>query len=376
MPAPVVDAIKNYIDEEAIEGGYETFNRHEEDFERFYQQAARLINCHSGEIAFVENATRAWDMIFYSLPWKAGDVILTSMAEYASNYIAYLQLNKKFGVEVKAVPNASDGALCVDSLKKMIDARTALVAVTHVPTNGGLVNPAIEIGRVARERELPYLLDACQSVGQLDVDVEEIGCDFLSATGRKYLRGPRGTGFLYVRKSRIKNIEPVFLDLHAATWVAKDSFEIRDDARRFENWEQNYAGKYGLTRAIEYALALGTGNIQERVLYLGNYLRQGLASLTGDAEIEVTDTGSTRCGIVSFRSARYKVDEIIGAMKEHRINLSSSTTSGTRLDMEDRGLTELVRASVHYYNTEAELDLFIAKLADLHSALASSRPRP
>ena len=263
MPAPVVDAIKNYIDEEAIEGGYETFNRHEEDFERFYQQAARLINCHSGEIAFVENATRAWDMIFYSLPWKAGDVILTSMAEYASNYIAYLQLNKKFGVEVKAVPNASDGALCVDSLKKMIDARTALVAVTHVPTNGGLVNPAIEIGRVARERELPYLLDACQSVGQLDVDVEEIGCDFLSATGRKYLRGPRGTGFLYVRKSRIKNIEPVFLDLHAATWVAKDSFEIRDDARRFENdrFDAVLPGQGGdaayLQRPLRLAVGLG-----------------------------------------------------------------------------------------------------------------------
>lgn len=376
MPAPVVDAVKGYIDEEALSGGYETFDRHEEEFEQFYHRAARLLNCRADEIAFVENATRAWDMIFYSLPWKQGDVILTSMAEYASNYISYLQLKKKFGVEVKAVPNDIDGALCIESLDKMIDARTALVAVTHVPTNGGLVNPAIEIGRIAREKEIPYLLDACQSVGQLDVDVEEIGCDFLSATGRKYLRGPRGTGFLFVRKSRIKNIEPVFLDLHAATWVEKDNYEIRDDARRFENWEQNYAGKYGLTLALEYALALGTPNIQERILYLGAYLRQGLNDLKGDSKIEVTDTGSTRCGIVSFRSARHSVDEIIEAMKEHRINLSSSTTSGTRLDMEDRGLTELVRASVHYYNTEAELDLFIAKLADLNPSLASSRPHP
>ena len=213
-------------------------------------------------------------MVFYAIPFQPGDRILTSVSEYSSNVISYYQVAAKTGAVVEVVPNDESGQLSVDALRNMIDERVKLITVSHIPTNGGLVQPVEAIGKVARDADVLYLLDACQSVGQLPVDVDAIGCDMLSATSRKFLRGPRGVGFLYVRRGLSEQLEPPFLDNHAATWVDTDRYEIRPDARRFENWESNVAGKIGMGAAAQYALEIGIEPGWQRIQMLADGLRR------------------------------------------------------------------------------------------------------
>ena len=355
MPQPVLDATIAHLQLEARIGGYEAAARADVAVERVYDAAATLLGCSRDEIAIVENATRAWDMAFYSIPFQPGDRILTAMAEYASNYIAFLQISKKTGAVVEVVPNDAHGQLSLEALRKMIDERVKLIAITHVPTNGGLVNPIVEVGKVARENGILYLVDACQSVGQMPIDVEQIGCDMLSATGRKYLRGPRGTGFLFVRKNVLERLEPPLLDLHAAEWVDKDRYVMVPDARRFETWETNYAGKIGLAVAIDYALGWGMDTVWRRVKNLAYMLRSQLSPLPG---VIVRDRGVTQCGIVTFTVEDKDPEEIRLALSRQHINVSVTRRESTLLDMDARGLETMVRASVHYFNNEEEVERF------------------
>ncbi|MGB7204171.1 MAG: aminotransferase class V-fold PLP-dependent enzyme, partial [Anderseniella sp.] len=198
MPKVVFEALQSVLQDEYLVGGYEAERRAKEDIEAFYSEFAALLNCSPDEIAYVENATRAWDMAFYGLNLKRGDRVITHGSEYVSNYLALLHQSQRLGFEIDLVPSDKTGQIDVNALDQMIKPETKLIAITHVPTQGGLVNPAALVGKIARKHGVLYLLDACQSVGQIDIDVAEIGCDLLSGTGRKFLRGPRGTGFLYV----------------------------------------------------------------------------------------------------------------------------------------------------------------------------------
>lgn len=363
IPRPVLDVVMGHLQREAEIGAYEAADEAEGRLEAVYAAIAHLIGAKPHEIAVVENATRAWDMAFYAIPLQPGDRILTSIAEYASNVIAFLQVAER-GVRVEVVPNDEHGQLSVAALANMFDARVKVIAVSHMPTNGGLVQPAAEIGRLAREAGVLYLLDACQTVGQMPVDVEEIGCDLLSATSRKYLRGPRGVGFLYARASVIERLTPPFLDLHAARWVGRDRYEIRPDARRFENWEANVAAKLGLGAAVDYALALGLDAIWEQVERLAALLRARLSRVPG---VAIHDLGAVKGGIVTFTVDGQTASDVVAALHERAINTTTSTVFSARYDMEERGLTELVRASVHYITTDEEIDRLCAAVEDLHS---------
>ena len=360
MPAPVSHALHDYLYEEERLGGYETTYKYADGLNGFYDATATLLNCSPEEIAYAENATRAWDMAFYAFQFQPGDKILTTMAEYGSNVIAYLHQAKRQGVELVFVPNDEHGQIDTVKLEQMIDDRVKLISISHIPTGGGLVNPAKEVGRIANAAGIPYLLDACQAVGQLVVDVQDIGCDMLSGTGRKYLRGPRGTGFLYVRQSLISKLDPPLLDQHAAELISPSEYRIRPDAKRFENWEQFFAGKYALGKAIEYALQWGMPQIEQRVCSLADHLRAQLSDIKG---VNVTDLGAQRCGIVTFQPDTVDPDAVRKAMALEAINVCVSDGSGSLVSYQDRGIKATVRASVHYYNTEVEIERFIQLLA-------------
>jgi selenocysteine lyase/cysteine desulfurase len=368
-PQPVLDAVVAHLELEARLGGYEAEDAAAERLDAAYPALARLLGCERDEVAIVENATRAWDMAFYSLPFRAGDRILTATAEYESNYLAYLQVCRRTGARVEVVPDDEHGQISIDALEGMLDERVRLISITHVPTNGGLVNPAERVGAVARQAGILFLLDACQSLGQMRLDVERIGCDMLSATGRKFLRGPRGTGVLYVRRSLAETLEPPFLDLRAAEWLDRDSYRLAPGARRFENWESFVAGRAGLAAAADYALDLGLDAIRERIHGLADTLRGHLTAIPG---VEVRDLGVERCGIVSFTVAGVAAPDVAAGLARRDVHVVPSRRSSTLLDMDARGLDALVRASVHYYNTDEELERAAAAVEAVTARSGSS----
>ncbi|MBR1151994.1 aminotransferase class V-fold PLP-dependent enzyme [Bradyrhizobium sp. JYMT SZCCT0428] len=353
MPLPVLQAMTDYLRREAEIGGYEAAAEAAARLDGVYDSVAGLIGAARDEIALTENATVAWQMAFYALLLRAGDRILTARAEYAANYVAFLQVAKRTGAVIEIIPDDASGVLDAQALERMLDDRVRLIAITWVPTNGGLVNPAADVGRIARAHGIPYLLDACQAVGQMPVDVAALGCDMLSATGRKFLRGPRGTGFLYVRRELLGKLEPPMIDHFGAPWVAPDRYQLRADARRFETWENNYAARLGLGVAVDYAQAIGIEPIAARCRTLAGRLRTGLGQIPG---VTIHDLGPHPAAIVTFSVPGFEADAVKRHLAGAGINVSTSDPASTLLDAKRRALPSIVRASPHYYNTEDEID--------------------
>ncbi|MET0676790.1 MAG: aminotransferase class V-fold PLP-dependent enzyme [Bradyrhizobium sp.] len=362
IPTPVLSAVTDYLGREAQIGGYETKAERSDQLEGIYHSVARLLNAEPDEIALGENATVAWQWAFYAQSFKSGDRILTTTAEYAANYLSYLQVARRTGAVIDLIPDGEDGLLDPDALARMIDDRVRLISITWVPTNGGLVNPAAAVGKVAKAHGIPYLLDACQAAGQMPIDVEVIGCDMLTAAGRKFLRGPRGTGFLYIRRSLMERIEPAMIDMFGAEWAGGDKYVLRPDARRFETWEANYAARLGLGVAIDYALELGLERIERRSRMLANGLRERLAGIAG---VTVHDIGPDPAAIVTFTVKGVDAATIAARMAEKRINVSVSSPSSTPIDSTQRGLSDLVRVSPHYYNVVDEIERFTSEVEAL-----------
>ena len=361
-PAPVAEALYGYLREEEMQGGYEVMDRRSAELDNFYSAAARLLNCSAKEIAFSDSATRAWNAAFYAFNFQPGDRILAGSAEYGSNLVALLHQAKRQGVEITWVPDDGDGQIDVTALKNLIDDRVKLICLTQIPSGGGLVNPAAAVGKVAKAAGIPYLLDACQALGQLPVDVEQIGCDLLCGTGRKFLRGPRGTGLLYVRQTLLEQLEPNQLNHHAAELLSSESYRLRMDAKRFECWERSCAGQLALGVAIDYALDWGLEAISGRIRRIADGLRKKLAVIDG---ITVADQGVKQCGIVTFSSAQKPADQLQQQLALRQINTTTVPFSANPISSERRRNPALLRASLHYYNTSEEIERFVAELKKL-----------
>ncbi|MEZ4824829.1 MAG: aminotransferase class V-fold PLP-dependent enzyme [Bacteroidia bacterium] len=355
MPRPVIEKIKEVIDQESLEGGYEVMLARQKEIHLAYESVGQLLHSAAANIAFTASATDAWFVALSSVPLGNGDVILTSSNDYCANQITFLSLAKKLGVKIVFVPELPTGEIDVDGFESSIKKyNPRLAAITHVPTNSGLVQPVAEIGRICRKYDLLYLVDGCQSVGQIDVDPQAIGCDFFSATSRKFLRGPRGMGFLWVSDNALqKGLEPLYMDLNGAEWVDAQTYVPRNDARRYETFEFSYALLLALGTATRYAMNVGIPAIESRITMLANYIRSRLRALPG---VRVLDEGNTLCGIVTFHIEGRDPLEIKNRLDHRGINCSLAFRRNAVIDFDRKGVEWAIRFSPHYYNTEAEID--------------------
>jgi selenocysteine lyase/cysteine desulfurase len=361
-PDVVIDTVVNYLHEEAILGGYEIEDKYKRELNNTYELIAKLINADADEIAIVENASTGWGIAFNGIDFKPGDEIITCEMEYVTNIIGFLNAQKTLGVSLKIIPNDAQGNFQLNVFEQAISPQTKLIAMTQIPSTAGGMIPVVEIGKIARKHNILYLVDACQSVGQIPLDVKEIGCDMLSVTGRKYLRAPRGTGFLFVRKEIQDSLKLLFMDGFSAPTVSLHNFKPRNDARRFELYEKNRALTLGLGKAVEYALNIGVDRIWERVQHLANLLRRELTAIEG---ITVHDFGAQQCGIVTFSVKGLESTFVKNKLADKNINVSVGKAISTLYYMDKNNLKNNVRASIHYYNTEAEIQVFCKELKSL-----------
>ncbi|MFE7457737.1 aminotransferase class V-fold PLP-dependent enzyme [Streptomyces sp. NPDC057554] len=360
LATPVLTAMVGHLNLEARIGGYEASAARADGVRGFYTELAALINTAPENIAFAGSATHAYANALSSIPFEPGDTILTTRDDFVSNQIAFLSLRKRFGVQIVHAPNTPEGGVDVEAMARLMRAhRPRLVSVTHIPTNSGLVSPIAEIGRHCRELDLLYLVDACQSVGQYPLDVEEIGCDLLTATCRKFLRGPRGSGFLYV-SDRVLRIgyEPLFIDMHGARWTAPGEYRPVGTAARFEEWEFPYATVLGSAAATRYAREVGLEAIAHRTPALAARLRDRLETVPG---VRLLDRGPQLAALVTFAvDGAWQPQPFKEALDARKINSALSFREFAQFDFGDKDVDWCLRLSPHYYNTEEE----VAHVAD------------
>jgi selenocysteine lyase/cysteine desulfurase len=364
MPRPVLDEIRGHLTLEATIGGYEAAADAASAIARAYDDVAGLLGTTSDRIAFTEHATAAFVAALSAVPFERGDVLVTTRNDYVSNQIQYLSLARRFGIEIVRVPDAPEGGVDLHAMEELIRTRRPkLVAVTQIPTNSGLVQDVAAVGTMCRARDVLYLVDGCQSVGQMPVDVDEIGCDFFSATARKYLRGPRGAGVLCVSDRVLDaGLEPLFPDMRGADWIADDLYRPASGAKRFETWEFAWALVLGTGVAARYANAIGLEPIRERTRGLAGLLRERLAGIPG---IRVLDRGAELGATVTASVAGHLPTDLVTELRHRGINTSSQSRIDAVIDYDDKGVDGALRMSPHYFNDESDLDSVIGALTEI-----------
>ena len=361
--AATLQAIQAHLQREATQGPMEAGVASRELTEKARALAARLLNADPAEVALTGGNSPGWGAAFAALePWLPGDRILVGRHEWGGNLAVMRLKAQRAGATLETIPSDDSGCVDAQALEAMLDERVRLIALTWLPANGGLINPAAAVGSVARRHGIPYFVDAAQAVGQLPVDVAQIGCDVLSGAGRKALRGPRGTGLLYVRRGFLDRLTPAFVDTHSAPLGADGEPVLRPDAARLESAEASLALRCGLANALQEALDIGLPAIRARIDATAESLRTELAAIPG---ITVLDQGQERSGLVSFNVAGQDAVSVQRAMAAQGIAIGSNGVPYTPLDMQARGLTQIARASVSYLTNDAEIDRLLQGLRAL-----------
>lgn len=355
MPPEVVSVMLEHLQLEARVGGYEAADLRAEAIEGTYDALANLLETQRRNVAVMEHATAAFVAALSAISFRRGDVLLTSRHDYSSNQIQYLSLADRFGIQVVRAPDGPDGGVDVEAMRELIHRRAPrLVAMSHIPTNSGLVQDVAAVGAACRERDVWFLVDACQSVGQMPVHPEALGADFLSATARKFLRGPRGAGFLWVSDRALdEGLEPLFPDLRGADWIEGDLYQPGMDARRFESWEFAYALVLGMGEAARCATAKGLEKIQAAAWGMAAQIRKRLGAVSG---IRVLDRGPELCAIVTVHVEGWDPPEMVRSLRTEGIHTSSLTRESAVLDFDEKGVPGALRISPHDYNTDSDLD--------------------
>ncbi|GAB1446697.1 aminotransferase class V-fold PLP-dependent enzyme [Flammeovirgaceae bacterium] len=363
-PLPVTEAIRNYILFESTTGGYEAADIKKTEVQEFYISVAKLINTEENNIAFTSSATNSFSLAISSIPFERGDTVLIANEDYISNQIAFLSLQERFGIKLIRAKSLSTGGVDLNDMEELINKHhPKLVSLTHVPTNTGLIQPVEIVGKMCNSKEILYLVDACQSAGQIPLDVKKIGCDFLTATMRKFLRGPRGAGFLYVSDRVLeKKLTPLFVDMRGAEWTGPDTYEVRMTSKRFEEWELPYALVVGSKEAINYALNIGVENINARNKVLCNLLKNKLHSI----KLKALDIGQDQSSIITIEMPGKHPNEVLQYLRALNINTSTAHRSNAQIDFKSKMVDWALRISPHYFNTEDEIDSLIQSLEYLN----------
>ncbi|MPZ66279.1 MAG: aminotransferase class V-fold PLP-dependent enzyme [Pseudonocardiaceae bacterium] len=357
-PQVVLDTVTGHVRREAEIGGYRAAGERAEDLEAVRSSVAALLNAAPETISLTDSATRSWLDFVSAVKFRPGDRVLVTEVEYHSNALQFLHS----GIPFDVIPGDTDGALDLAALDRMLDGQVAMVSLVHVPTNSGLVNPVREVVELAHARGALVLLDACQSAGQLVLDSAALGVDGLTGTGRKWLRGPRGNGFLYVRPEIADRLRPAVVDGHSAQWVSERELRLHEDGRRFELWEYDVAARLGLGAAVDYLIELGPEQVEQAVRARAERLRTGLSTLGG---VTVRDPGRDRCGIVTFTVDGVAPADVRTALAHHDVTVTTSGRGSAMIDMDRRGIDAVTRASPHYFVSDDELDRAVASVAEI-----------
>lgn len=368
-PRQVVDTVIGHLRREAEVGGYRAAQERSEDLESGYSVFSQILGCAPEEIAFTDSATRSWLSVFHSIPLSAGDRVLITEIEYAGNAIPILRRAESVGASVEVIPSDPSGEVSLKALRELLDERVKLVSLVHAPTNGGLLTSVREAAAAAREAGAYVLLDACQTIGQVPCRVADLGVDFITGTGRKWVRGPRGTGFLYARRETLDKLTRDNVDLRGGSWTASDRTVVRDDAKLFELWETSVADRLGLIAAGRYMLDLGIENINASVQSISGRLRDGLKKIEG---VEVNDLGEQHSGIVSFSVEGVPSDTVVQLLREKDVTVTLSRRPSTLIDMSRRGLRKIVRASPHYFVSPEQVDTTLGFVKDVYGSVEAN----